>query len=121
MLPWVHSIHQDVIYGWAGTIASIPKGFSLCDGTNGTPDLTDRFIVGAGNDFAVSDVGGSVKISHDFTGAGHTHDADFGSGINTGINRSLTSNSVQITGTTGFQSTVRPPFYALVFLKETGL
>ena len=32
---------------WSGTIATIPTGFQLCDGTNGTPDLRDKFIVGA--------------------------------------------------------------------------
>ncbi|MBP9153085.1 MAG: tail fiber protein [Flavobacteriales bacterium] len=30
---------------WSGTIASIPAGWSLCDGSNGTPDLTDKFIL----------------------------------------------------------------------------
>jgi len=38
---------------WSGFIASIPNGFALCDGNNGTPDLRTRFVVGAG-----SDVGG---------------------------------------------------------------
>lgn len=32
---------------WSGTIASIPTGWALCDGTNSTPDLRNRFIVGA--------------------------------------------------------------------------
>lgn len=30
---------------WSGTIASIPAGWALCNGANGTPDLTDKFIV----------------------------------------------------------------------------
>ena len=30
---------------WSGTIASIPAGWSLCDGSNATPDLTDKFIL----------------------------------------------------------------------------
>jgi hypothetical protein len=33
----------------SGSLASIPTGWHLCDGTNGTPDLRDRFVVGAGN------------------------------------------------------------------------
>ena len=32
---------------WSGTIANIPTGWALCNGTNGTPNLQDRFIVGA--------------------------------------------------------------------------
>jgi hypothetical protein len=35
---------------WHGSISSIPAGWSLCDGSNGTPDLRDRFIVGASQD-----------------------------------------------------------------------
>ena len=36
---------QGGIIMWSGTIASIPAGWVLCDGANGTPDLTDKFIV----------------------------------------------------------------------------
>jgi len=39
-------IPPGVIVMWSGTIASIPSGWQLCDGTNGTPDLRDRFILG---------------------------------------------------------------------------
>lgn len=35
---------------WSGTIVNIPIGWSLCDGSNGTPDLRNRFIAGAGSD-----------------------------------------------------------------------
>ncbi len=31
---------------WSGT--DVPEGWKLCDGSNGTPDLRSRFIVGAG-------------------------------------------------------------------------
>ena len=48
-------VPQGAIVMWSGAITSIPTGWSLCDGTNGTPDLTDRFIVGAGNTYAVGD------------------------------------------------------------------
>jgi len=39
-----------VIVMWHGSIASIPSGWALCDGNNGTPNLKDRFIVGASQD-----------------------------------------------------------------------
>jgi len=35
---------------WSGAIGSIPSGWALCNGTNGTPDLRERFVVGAGGD-----------------------------------------------------------------------
>ncbi len=48
---------------WSGSIASIPSGWLLCDGTNGTPNLRDRFVVGAGSTYAVGAVGGSDAVS----------------------------------------------------------
>lgn len=39
---------------WSGSIATIPAGWALCDGNNGTPDLRDRFIVGAASDAAAA-------------------------------------------------------------------
>lgn len=59
---------------WSGSIASIPSGWYLCDGTNGTPNLRDRFIVGAGNTYAVGNIGGAASVA--LTEAqipGHTH------------------------------------------------
>lgn len=52
------------IIQWSGSIASIPSNFALCDGNNGTPDLTDRFIMGAGGSRAPGVTGGSEIHSH---------------------------------------------------------
>ena len=43
-------IPRGAIVMWSGTVADIPAGWVLCDGTSGTPDLRERFIVGAGGD-----------------------------------------------------------------------
>jgi hypothetical protein len=43
---------------WSGSIGAIPTGYYLCDGQNGTPNLKDRFVVGAGNTYAVGNTGG---------------------------------------------------------------
>ncbi len=32
---------------WSGSIATIPSNWRLCNGTNGTPDLRNRFVIGA--------------------------------------------------------------------------
>jgi microcystin-dependent protein len=48
---------------WSGTIATIPTGWSLCNGTNGTPNLQDRFIVGAGSGYAVAATGGANSVA----------------------------------------------------------
>lgn len=52
-----------VILLWSGSIASIPSGWNLCDGTNGTPDLRNRFIVGAGDSYAVGATGGADSVT----------------------------------------------------------
>ncbi len=43
---------------WSGSITSIPTGWALCNGKNGTPNLTNRFIVGAGNEYSIGNTGG---------------------------------------------------------------
>jgi hypothetical protein len=48
---------------WSGSIGSIPSGYVLCNGSNGTPDLRDRFVVGAGNSYSVGSNGGFTSSS----------------------------------------------------------
>ncbi|CAB5214315.1 hypothetical protein UFOVP190_52 [uncultured Caudovirales phage] len=55
-------VPNGIIVMWGGSALSIPTGWYLCDGTNGTPDLRDRFIVGAGapgSNYSIGDVGGA--------------------------------------------------------------
>jgi hypothetical protein len=58
---------------WSGSEASIPAGWLLCNGSNGTPNLRDRFVVGAGGNYAKGTSGGSstVTTSATITIAGH--------------------------------------------------
>ncbi len=67
---------------WSGSTGSIPATWYLCDGTNGTPDLRNSFIVGAGSTYAVNATGGTadaVVVSHTHTATsavtdpGHLH------------------------------------------------
>jgi hypothetical protein len=63
---------------WSGAIAAIPTGWALCNGSSGTPDLRDRFIVGAGSTYAVNATGGSadaVVVAHTHTLTGTTASA----------------------------------------------
>lgn len=48
---------------WSGAINSLPSGFYLCNGENGTPNLVNRFIVGAGDSYAVDAAGGNSEIT----------------------------------------------------------
>lgn len=57
---------------WAGTIASIPERWVLCDGNNGTPDLRDKFIKGAAPAANPGATGGALTHAH-ADHASHTH------------------------------------------------
>ena len=48
---------------WSGAANAIPSGFVLCDGNNSTPNLTDRFVVGAGAAYGVGASGGSSSVT----------------------------------------------------------
>ena len=48
---------------WSGTAADIPSGWQLCDGTNGTPDLRDKFVLGAGENHPVGETGGAEEVT----------------------------------------------------------
>jgi microcystin-dependent protein len=109
-------IPAGVILLWSGSEASIPTGWLLCDGANGTPDLRNRFVVGAGSTYAVGATGGADSVtlttsqipSHNHTatststvtdpGHSHTYKGQTGSG-GSGVssrdaeNTTLTTNS----------------------------
>ncbi|MBN1187361.1 MAG: tail fiber protein [Bacteroidales bacterium] len=59
---------------WSGTLATIPSGWALCDGANGTPDLRDRFIFSVGTSENPGATGGSSSHSH--TVDSHSHDVN---------------------------------------------
>lgn len=58
-----HYVPSGGIIMWSGAIVAIPSGWFLCDGNNGTPDLRDRFIVGAGNTYSVGNTGGADSVT----------------------------------------------------------
>jgi hypothetical protein len=131
---------------WSGSIASIPAGWYLCDGLNSTPDLRDRFVVGAGTTYAVNATGGSpnaIVVSHTHTASvtdpGHSHTTTINSTNNQGAGPATSfwsDGSVQGTGTfttstnttgitvgistTGSSATNAnlPPYYALAYIMK---
>jgi microcystin-dependent protein len=55
---------------WSGATDAIPTGYVICDGNNSTPDLRDRFVVGAGSTYSVDATGGSATVTPSGTNAG---------------------------------------------------
>ena len=91
---------------WSGAANAIPSGFVLCDGNNSTPNLTDRFVVGAGAAYGVGASGGSSSVSlsvsempsHSHTINNHSH--SFSASATTGNpNTSLTGSVTRIAET----------------------
>ena len=130
------------------TGSSAPSGWAFCDGNNGTPDLRNRFIVGAGSTYSSGDTGGHNEISltthqmpqhnHTFSGsASHSHNFTIGpndtdndyynkvaySDIGSQNTYPTSSATVTISGTTGNNGSGgahenRPPYYALSYIMK---
>ena len=139
------SVPSGCILLWSGSIGSIPAGFVLCNGLNSTPDLRDRFVVGAGSSYAVDATGGSanaIVVSHTHTATsavtdpGHTHSyasSTFNCNQNTGqVQAGVTATGTTASNTTGITvaTTVAtagtsgtnanlPPYYALCYIMKT--
>lgn len=102
---------------WSGAIADIPAGWHLCDGNDGTPDLRDRFVIGAGAIYNPGDTGGAATHTHTFTGDGHDHSLPIGTKVAEGVDFAIETSSDPATGTTDPYSSLRP-YYALAFIMK---
>ena len=58
-----NNLPSGIIAMWSGSSDAIPSGWNLCDGSNGTPDLRNRFIVGAGSTYQPGNTGGSDAVT----------------------------------------------------------
>ena len=62
-LTGIEGVPSGIIAMWSGSDASIPSGWNLCNGSNGTPDLRDRFIVGSGSSYSTGNTGGASSVT----------------------------------------------------------
>lgn len=114
------SIPSGMIAIWSGAIGSIPSGWVLCNGSNGTPDLRNSFVLGAGDTYSVGQTGGSkdaIVVSHS-----HTITGGSGSGaVATFENFTGASGTAVTTSTAGSSGTNAnmPPYYALAFIMKS--
>lgn len=144
-VPTVTPIPTGVICMWSGAIGSIPLGWYLCNGQNGTPDLRNRFIIAAGDAYSVAQTGGSADtpiVAHTHTatsvvtdpGHNHTvglipyygtlgsevHGAWQNGSINTGTSTTgiTVATTNQSTGVSGTGANI-PPYYSLAYIMKS--
>lgn len=112
---------------WSGAASDIPDGWHLCDGTNGTPDLRDRFVVGAGDAYTPGATGGNAQVTltkEQIPAHTHTYSKASGSTSSYGMSNGGTSviKSVSSTSTdsgyagSGSPVDILPPYYALCYI-----
>ena len=88
---------------WSGALVDVPAGWQQCDGTNGTPDLRERFILGSGGAVSPGQTGGVSEHTHL---PGWAVDAYPGEGVSAwqAIASAASSNV--------------PPYYSLIFIQR---
>ena len=139
------SLPSGLIAIWKGSTSTIPDGWVLCDGQNGTPDLRDRFVLGAGNGYSVGNRGG--ETSHTLSMSempSHTHTLSGSGSLPISDNGNTSSGSeylymgyydtkrygkyrfdnISIDGSTGYTGgnsahNNMPPYYALCYIMKT--
>lgn len=112
---------KNIICLWSGAIVDILAGWALCDGNNGTPDLRDRFVIGAGSTYAPGDSGGSIDHTHEFTGDGHAHsipNVNACPGAQTHLCLDGTETGSQAAAGTTDNNGTLPPYYALCYIMK---
>lgn len=121
------SIPQGVIVIWSGSADNIPDGWALCDGTNGTPDLQGRFILGSSDNHAVGSTGGEENVTLTVEQMpSHSHQVNtawasayeytiVAHGSNTASGPYFSSNNSGISGSSQPHNNM-PPYYTLCYI-----
>lgn len=117
---------KGMILMWSGKAEEIPTGWALCDGNNGTPNLTDKFIVGAGKGYAVGATGGADTVTlgiEQIPAHTHLYYTSFSHSVQSGRDTDCIRwdgfRQHDTTSTGGNQPHEnRPPYYALAFIMK---
>ena len=118
-----------LIVAWTGSLAEVPSGWAVCDGSDGTPDLRDRFVLGLGAG-APGETGGSDAHDH----GAESDETSLTTGTASPGGRSCSypgcwctmkaytaSHSHDFThGHTMAEDTMLPPYYEVIYLMNTG-
>lgn len=125
-VPIMRCVPPGTICMWSGSIVSIPAGWALCNGSNGTPDLRDKFVVGAGSGYAVGATGGEAthvltidempSHSHNIR-AGNELGQDPWAGVKWVFGQKDVYQSTESAGG-GQAHNNLPPYYALAYIMK---
>ena len=133
-LTGVQGIPSGGIIMWSGATSAVPSGWVLCDGQNSTPDLRNKFIVGASDstgDTTYPGVSpGATGGSADATLVSHTHNLFYNHGSFGGSSGAVTPRGTNTPSTPGISGRVStegssatnanlPPYYALAYIMKT--
>lgn len=132
------SLPSGLIAIWKGSTTTIPSGWVLCNGQNGTPDLRDKFVLGAGNNYTVGDTGGEKEhaltidempnhthsVTASFTasrlGYGSNDYVKYANNSTDGSWDNVSLNNISIDSTGGGKAhNNMPPYYALCYVMKT--
>lgn len=114
-------IPRGIIVMWYGSPSTVPEGWALCDGTNGTPNMTGRFAYGTDEENPVGKSGGSTTHTHPFSFSTNvayaTRNAD---GNSWPVINTSAPVTVNYSGNTGGSSPspLLPPYLALCFIMK---
>lgn len=117
-LPWVPKLAVGTIAIWPHHLASLPRSWQVCDGTNGTPDLSDRFVIGRYGSITPPFRDGDLDHEHDLETDGHTH--SFPPGLD--YQALLTQGRILTTETDTAETDTKsnlPPYMALYYVMYT--
>ena len=130
------AIPSGVIMMWSGTTGNIPTGFVLCDGTNSTPDLTDKFIKStttAGTTGGGTTTDPTTLTTAEIPSHNHSSSQQYGTSAGGGFlrigswslaTRTLAANNTFDVSNTGgggshTHGQAEPVYYSLIFIMKT--
>lgn len=119
-ITWVNIMPSGIIVMWNSTVATIPTGWFLCDGTNSTPDLRNKFIIGAQEDDTVAKTNVTGSLTQEGGDVSHIHGGVTGSTGPGGTQAQAGSNhNMVLSHTHTIDSDDHlPPYYALCFIMK---
>lgn len=121
------------ILAWSGTEDTVPDGWHICNGEDGTLDLRDKFVLGAGPNHAVGDEGGSEEVTlKNSQMPSHTHLLYVNGTSFTPTGKHSRVNTTSIANTNSYSQSVSdleragsnqphpnmPPYYALLYIQK---